>query len=138
MGDGCVKLLLDTHALIWSQESPELLGDVARGVMADADTRLYVSPVSSLEIARLAWGGRLTVAGHVRTWVCEAMAALLAETIALSHEIAAGAYELPGEFHRDPADRVLVASARVHDLTVLTADDRILAYRHVLTKDARL
>lgn len=133
-----MKLLLDTHALIWSQESPELLGEVAHSAVADAGTELYVSPVSSLEIARLAWGGRLTLAGRTETWIGEAMAALLAETVELSHAIAAGAYELPGEFHRDPADRMLVAAARVHDLTVLTADDRILAYPHVLTMDARL
>lgn len=47
------------------------------------------------------------------------------------------AYRLPGKFHKDPADRLLVATARVHDLTFVTADERILAYRGVRTLDAR-
>jgi len=47
------------------------------------------------------------------------------------------AYELPGDFHRDPADRMLVAAAMAHDLLFLTADDRILSYPHVRSLDAR-
>ena len=46
------------------------------------------------------------------------------------------AYALPGTFHRDPADRVLVATARRDGLTLVTADDRILAYPHLRTQDA--
>ena len=56
---------------------------------------------------------------------------------ALSSKIAAEAYRLPGEFHRDPADRILVATARLESWTLLTADRRILDYPHVRTKDAR-
>lgn len=133
-----MKILLDTHAWIWSQESPERLGPAARSAVADEDNALFVSPVSSLEIARLAWGGRLTLAGRLQTWVSEALDALLADTVPLTHEIAVAAYDLPGEFHRDPADRMLVATARVHDLTLVTADERILAYPHVLRLDARV
>ena len=57
--------------------------------------------------------------------------------IPVTHEIALAAYDLPGEFHRDPADRILVATAVVHDLTLMTADDRILAYPYLLSSDAR-
>lgn len=133
-----MKILLDTHAWIWSQESPELLGPATRSAVADEDNALFVSPVSSLEIARLIWGERLTLAGRLQTWVSEALDALLADTVPLTHEIAIATYDLPGEFHRDPADRMLVATARVHDLTLVTADERILAYPHVLTLDARV
>jgi PIN domain nuclease of toxin-antitoxin system len=62
---------------------------------------------------------------------------LFCSTIEVSHEIAAGAYALPPGLHRDSADRVLVATARLHDLTLLTADNRILDYHHVRTLDAR-
>jgi PIN domain nuclease of toxin-antitoxin system len=132
-----VKILLDTHVWIWSQESPEQLGPTARSAVTDEDNALFVCPVSSLEIARLTWCGRLTLAGRLQTWVAESLCALLADTIPLTHEIAVAAYDLPGEFHRDPADRMLVATARVHDLTLMTADERLLAYPHVLSFDAR-
>ena len=133
-----MKILLDTHVWVWSQESPEQLGPTAQSAVADEDNALFVSPVSSLEIARLVRGGRLTLAGRLQTWVTESLCALLADTVPLTHEIAITAYDLPGKFHRDPADRMLVATAMVHDLTLVTADERILAYPHVLSLDARV
>jgi PIN domain nuclease of toxin-antitoxin system len=132
-----VKILLDTHAWIWSQESPELFGPTAQSILADENNALFVSTVSSLEISRLAWGGHLILAGRLQTWVAESLDALLADTVPLTHETAIAAYDLPGEFHRDPADRILVATARVLDLTLMTADERILAYPHVMSFDAR-
>jgi PIN domain nuclease of toxin-antitoxin system len=65
------------------------------------------------------------------------MADLSAQTVSVSHEVAMEAYALPGVFHRDPADRLLVAAARQHGLTLVTADERILAYPHVRSRDAR-
>ncbi len=132
-----MNFLLDTHVWVWTQESPETLGPGTRSALAAEENSLFVSPVSSLELAQLAWAGRLTLAGRLQTWISESLQALLAETISLTHEIAAGAYDLPGEFHRDPADRILVATARVHDLTVVTADSRILTCSHVMSRDAR-
>ena len=132
-----MNLLLDTHVWIWTQESPETLSSQLREALSDEKCDLFVSPVSSLEIAQLAWAGRLTLAGRLQTWISESIRALLAETIAVSHEIAVAAYDLPGEFHRDPADRILVATARVHDLILVTADERILSYPHVMTRNAR-
>jgi len=137
MGHGRVKILLDTHVWIWSQESPEKLGSKACNKVSDEDNELFVSPISSLEIARLAWAGRLTLAGRLQTWVSESMQALLAVTVPLTQEIAITAYDLPGDFHRDPADRMLVATAVVHDLTLVTADERVLAYPHLMSLDAR-
>ena len=133
-----MRLLLDTHVWIWSQESPEKLGQSASAAVADEDNAISISSISSLEIARLAWSGRLTLAGRLQTWVSEAVEALLADTIPLTHEISIAAYDLPGDFHRDPADRILIATAMVHDLTLMTADERILVYPHVLSLDARV
>ena len=137
MGNGSVNILLDTHVWIWSQESPDQLGPNARNVLADESNALFVSTVSSLEIARLLEGGRLRLAGRLQTWISESIDALLANTIPLTHEIAIATYDLPGEFHRDPADRMLVATAAVHDFTLITADERILACPHLLSFDAR-
>ena len=53
------------------------------------------------------------------------------------HEIAAEAYALPSVFHKDPADRILVAASRIHQLVLLTADERILQYPDVQAMDAQ-
>ena len=62
-----MRILLDTHVWLWSQESPEQLGSEARSTVADEANALFVSTTSSLEIARLVWGGRLTLAGRLET-----------------------------------------------------------------------
>ena len=132
-----MRILLDTHVWLWSQQSQEHFGPEARGMILNEDNALFVSSVSSLEIARLVWRERLTLAGQLRTWISETLNKLKAETLPVTHEIALAAYELPGEFHRDPADRILVATAVVHNLTLMTADNRILEYPHLLSCNVR-
>ena len=132
-----MRILLDTHVWLWSQQSQEQFGPEARSMILNEDNALFVSSISSLEITRLVWRERLTLAGQLRTWISETLNKLKAETIPVTHEIALTAYELPGEFHRDPADRILVATAVVHNLTLMTADNRILEYPHLLSCDVR-
>lgn len=132
-----MDLLLDTHVWIWASELPEELGPETQAVLRDAENDLFVSAVSSLEIARLVAVGRVSIKGNLLDWVTESLAALSCKTAELSHEVALGAYLLPEEFHRDPADRILVSTARRRILTLVTADRRILEYAHVQTKDAR-
>ncbi len=132
-----MRILLDTHVWLWSQQSQEHFGPEARSMILNEDNALFVSSISSLEIARLVWRERLTLAGQLRTWVSETLNKLKAETIPVTHEIALAAYELPGEFHRDPANRILVATAVVHNLTLMTADNRILEYPHLLSCNVR-
>jgi len=132
-----VKLLLDTHVWIWSQEETGRLGTEAKNHLTQPETRLYVSPISTLEIARLMMGGRIDLEGSLDAWISDTIDILRCSTIEICHRIAAVAYDLPDEFHKDPADRLLVATARVHHLTLLTADERILAYRQVESLDAR-
>lgn len=132
-----MDLLLDTHVWIWASEQPEQLGPETRTTLRNAENGLFVSPVSSLEIARLVEVGRISIKGNLLDWVTESLAVLTCKTAELSHETALEAYLLPGEFHRDPADRILVSTARRRALTLVTADRRVLDYAHVQTKDAR-
>ena len=132
-----MRLLLDTHVWIWTQELTSSLGPQATAALIDSETSLYVSPISTLEIARLAERGTVEIDGPLDTWVAETLDSLFCTTIEISHEIAGAAYSLPTGLHKAPADRLLVATARLHDLTLLTADERILDYRHVETFDAR-
>jgi PIN domain nuclease of toxin-antitoxin system len=132
-----VKLLLDTHVWIWSQEDPDRLGPQTRRFLLSAEHENHVCTISTLELARLAAMGAVGLSIALREWVERALSALLAKTVAVSHEIAMEAYALPEPFHQDPADRLLVAASRCLDLTMLTADRRILGYRGVRSRDAR-
>ena len=132
-----MRILLDTHVWLWSQEAPDEFGTVARKIILNENNELFVSSISSLEMARLAWGERITLKMQLRAWIAETLNWLKAETLPITNEIALAAYELPGEFHRDPADRILVATAMVHQLTLITADSRILEYPHVFSCNIR-
>lgn len=132
-----MKLLLDTHVWIWSQEDPDRLGTQAKRLLLAAEHESHVSTISTLELARLVAAGAVTVAIALREWVERALRAIQARTVLITHEIAMEAYALPEPFHKDPADRLLVAAARCHELTLLTADERILTYRGVRSRDAR-
>ena len=132
-----MKLLLDTHVWIWSQEDPDRLGPQTRRLLLGPEHENHVCTVSTLELARLVAVGGVIISIAMREWVERAMRAIHARTVQISHEIAIEAYALPGPFHKDPADRLLVAAARCNELTVLTADKRILDYRGVPSRDAR-
>jgi PIN domain nuclease of toxin-antitoxin system len=132
-----VSYLLDTHIWIWSQENPEHLGQKSRRELTDISRERFVSAISTLEIARLIHLGLLRLRHRFAEWKQFSLAALNASTLDVIHEIAWEAYNLPGRFHNDPADRVLVAMARIANLTLITADDLILRYPHVKTLSAK-
>jgi len=132
-----VRVLLDTHVWIWTQEQPERLGPRTKRLLIGAEHENAVCPISTLEISRLVAATEIRLSMPLAEWVVESMADLAAQTVSMSHEVAMEAYALPGTFHKDPADRILVAVARRNGLTLVTADDRILSYPQVRTQDAR-
>jgi PIN domain nuclease of toxin-antitoxin system len=132
-----MRLLLDTHVWIWSAQQTSELGPQTQQLLEDGRNELFVSPISTLEIARLCLIGRISLQGSLLDWVRESLDMLACGTADLSHEVAGGAYRLPGVFHPDPADRILIATARNQRLTLVTADRRILEYAHVDSRDAR-
>ena len=124
-------ILLDTHTWIWLRTGET--GGLRRASLAAvsgaaARSALRVSVISVWEIAMLVAKGRLQLGLPVSDWVRRALAApglLLAE---LTPEIAVEACNLPGDLHGDPADRMIVATARVTAATLYTKDRSILAY----------
>jgi len=132
-----VRYLLDTHIWIWSQENPEQLGQKSRRELGDIAQERFVSAISTLEIARLIHLGLVRLRHRFTEWKQFSLAELNAATLDLTQGIAWEAYNLPGRFHNDPADRVLVATARIANLTLITADDLILRYPHVKTLSAK-
>ncbi|MEW6278547.1 MAG: type II toxin-antitoxin system VapC family toxin [Candidatus Eremiobacterota bacterium] len=130
--------LLDTHVWVWSQVEPGKAGPRTTAILSDPLAVLHVATVSTLEVARLAREGRLHFRVPVENWVDGSVDLLSAVSLELTHGIAAEACQLPEPFHRDPADPILVATARRRNLRLITADQRILDYPHVETLDANL
>ena len=120
-----MRLLLDTHIWLWGLLEPERLSDSVRSAMQSPANELWLSPVSVWEAMILAERGRLTVAGDPRIWVRQMVDAIPRREAPLTHEIAIMSRQVALE-HSDPADRFLAATACVLDLTLVTADERLL------------
>lgn len=89
--------------------------------------------ISCWEVAKLVELGRLDLDRPVQEWLALALAPPEIRLIELTPRIAVASTQLPGPFHRDPADQIIVATARIYDVEVFTVDRRILAYAHVRT-----
>lgn len=122
-------ILLDTCALIWivngDPVAPAALSAAERAFKAGG---LYLSPVSAWEIGALVSRGRLKLDVSVETYVDRIFTRAGVQIAALTPEIAVRSSSLPGDFHGDPADRMLVATAMVMGLRLMTRDRRILDY----------
>ncbi len=120
--------LLDTHVLIWWLNDRNRLSPDQREVVgsAGAQSPLLVSDISLWEVATLHGLGRIRLSLPLRDWLDKAVAPPLVRRHRISPAIAAELAALPDSFHRDPADRILVATARVLGATLLTQDRRIV------------
>ncbi len=134
-------IVLDTHALIWVVNDDPRLGSAARAAIDDTVRTDFalVSAITPWEIALLAEKGRLHLGREVGSWIKTALALPGIRLAPVEPEIAVDSVRLPGSFHVDPADRLIVATARHWGVPLLTADDAILDYGargHVRTVDA--
>lgn len=120
--------VLDTHVLLWWLARSPRLSRRQRKVIdaADANSPLCVSDISLWEIATLYELGRIQLDRPLREWLEQATAPPLVRRIGISPAVAAEVAALPDSFHRDPADRILVATARVLGAELLTSDKRII------------
>ncbi len=127
--------LMDTHIWIWWEFKPELIPPGIRSALdaAEFNKELSVSVVSVWEIATKVALGKLVFPCPVREWVENTTAGGLVTILPLAPDVALASAELPEPFHRDPADRLIVAQARRRRATLVTADRKILAYPHVKT-----
>lgn len=125
-------ILLDTHIWIWwAESSPRLSARHAALIASNITGGICVSVVSCWEAAKLVSLGRLVLSNPVGDWIDGSLARPGIGLIALTPQIAVEACNLPTPFHRDPADELLVATARILRMPLLTADQKILAYPHV-------
>ena len=128
-----MKLLLDTHAWLWRLLAPERISADAEGAIANRDSELFLSPVSTWETLVLARKGRLSLAPSPGEWVLDALRRSAPAAVPLTHGIALRSETLAGFESEDPADRFLVATALEHDLTLVTADGAMHAFPPVAT-----
>lgn len=120
--------LLDTHVLLSWVNDPDRLSPAQREVVASVSpsSPVLVSDISLWEIAALHGLGRIRLAVPLREWLEKATAPPLVRRSGITPAVAAESAALPDSFHSDPADRILVATARVLGATLLTEDRRII------------
>ena len=129
-----MKNLLDTHVWYWLMETPEKIPGAVRKIIGQKTSIPFgVSAISLWEIAKLEEKGKINFNIPLQRWMREALDPGFMKRLELDEQVAAESTRLPEEFHRDPADQMIVATARVHNLTLITADRKILSYRHVKT-----
>lgn len=123
-------LLLDTHALVWLASGNPRLGSRARKAIAVAarENAVFVATISAWEIGMLVARGRLALDRDVGEWLNQVLALPGIALAALSPAIAVASTRLPGELPADPADRMIVATARQLTAGLVTADQALLAY----------
>ena len=124
-----MRVLLDTHVLIWWLNERDRLSPAQQEALltVSAESPALVSDISLWEVATLYSLGRIRLKVPLREWLEKAVSPPLVRRFGISPVVAAELAVLPDSFHRDPADRILVATARVLGATLLTRDHRIIS-----------
>ncbi|KOR28142.1 twitching motility protein PilT [Achromatium sp. WMS1] len=126
--------VLDTHIWVWwVHDDKRLSSDHAAIISSNEDKGIGISVISCWEVAKLVEYGRLVLPFQVEEWLTQALAYPGINLLPLTPKIIVESTKLPGKFHKDPADQLIVATARIHGIPLLTVDNKILAYTHVKT-----
>ena len=130
-------IVLDTHAVIWWVNggdglSAEAAAAIDRERMSE-DGIILISSISAWEVAMLVGRGRLTLTMNVDDWLETVGRIPWVRFVPVDNQIGVESTRLPGDFHKDPADRLIVALARHLNIHLVTADQKIRAYRYVHT-----
>jgi PIN domain nuclease of toxin-antitoxin system len=118
-------LLLDTCAILWLARGDDMTAE-ARDAIGEKD--LHVSPISAWEIANLVRKSRIALTVPVASWFRETLDRMPAAAPELTVEILANSCSLPGSPPEDPADRIIIATAREANMVLVTRDSQILSY----------
>ncbi|MEO0015201.1 MAG: hypothetical protein RLZZ535_3590 [Cyanobacteriota bacterium] len=125
-------IVLDTHIFVWWNQNDFKLTNYHREVIErEREYGLGISTISLIEIARLVSVSRIILPLPIQEWFEIALSQEGVILITITPEIAVETQSLPGDFHKDPADRIIVATARVSDSPIVTVDRKILDYSFV-------
>jgi PIN domain nuclease of toxin-antitoxin system len=135
------RILLDTHVWLWHISGEETLSHRIINLIDTAASRheLFISAISVWEIAMLANKRKIVLNSSCLSWINASLSLPGITLILLSPEIAVESCQLPDNFHGDPADRILAATAKIENLTLITRDKKLLAYgakKHINTLSA--
>jgi PIN domain nuclease of toxin-antitoxin system len=130
---GCdAMIVLDTHIWIWLADgSDRLTPEHVQTIERHGGNSLGISVISCWEVAKLVEYNRLRLACTVQEWMKGALALPGIRLLEFTPRIAIESTRLPGTFHKDPADQIIVATARILGLELLAVDEKILKYPHV-------
>lgn len=128
-------IVLDTHALIWWVNGANQLSKPAKNAIESEHQKgeILISAITAWEIAMLVKKNRLTLTKEISDWLQIVNGINNVRFIPLDNELAVLSVQLPGDFHADPADRIITALARKYDATLVTFDQKIRAYSFVKT-----
>lgn len=126
-----MRFLLDTCAVLWLAGDGKGLADATIADLQLPRSEVFVSAITSAELACLVRKNKIELPTHWRRWFRDAIEKNSWAVLPIDLENIEEAYSLPGEFHPDPADRILVAAARLNKLKLVTGDQKILDYPHV-------
>jgi len=127
-------IVLDTHIWVWWVHGDKRLTDAQVGAIKTNESgEIGVSAISFWEVAKLVERRRLELPCALDEWMGQALIYPGLRIIHLTPEIVIESCRLPGEFHRDPADQIIVATARIHGCSLVTSDKKLLAYPFVPT-----
>ncbi|MBD3305241.1 PIN domain-containing protein [candidate division KSB3 bacterium] len=127
-------IVLDTHIWVWWVDGNMRLPDLYAYIQTHESSGLGVSVMSCWEVAKLVEYQRLRLDRPVEDWIHGALQYPGIRLLELTPRIIVESTQLPGAFHRDPADQLIVATARIFDCPLVTLDDKIRAYPHVETR----
>lgn len=126
--------LLDTCAILFiAENTPDLSPATFQLIDAAPAGEVFVSAISVAELACLQERKKITLKQHWRAWWDALLKRTAWTCLPVTAEILAEAYSLPPPIHRDPADRILIATARLERLTLVTTDGKLIGYPHVPT-----
>lgn len=127
-------IVLDTHIWVWWVHGEDRLSREQVAAIADAESdEIGVSIISCWEVAKLVECGRLALNAGISEWLDQALSYPGVSLLPLTPSIVVESTRLPGEFHRDPADQMIVATARVYQALLVTCDHKLTDYPHVRT-----
>ena len=126
-------IVLDTHILIWWVDSPQKLSKKAKKAIEEEKSKkgILISSISTFEIYLLIKKGKLELTNYPDAWLNRIESLPYVRFIPVDNKIAALSVNLPDFTHKDPADRIIIATAMINGATLITSDKKILNYTHV-------
>ncbi len=128
-----MKYLLDTHTWIWWHMSPRKLSQRVKMLIQNTSgyDELLLSAISPWEFSKLLEKRRIGISCNPEDWIISALEMPKLRVVYIYPVLAYRSTVLPQPFHDDPADQIIVATAREENATILTKDEKILTYQHV-------